>query len=66
MNNSIGMDYLQEAIILGIDALIFGLCLKSYHNHKNTIQALKVNFIFAAVLKCDEIQLVLFFRLLRN
>lgn len=53
MNNSIGMDYLQEAIILGIDALIFGLCLKSYHSHKNTIQALKVNLIFATDSKCD-------------
>ncbi|XP_055317997.1 mitochondrial E3 ubiquitin protein ligase 1 [Sitodiplosis mosellana] len=41
MNNSIGMDYLQEAIVLGIDVIIFGLCLKGYHNHKNTIKALK-------------------------
>lgn len=44
MNNTIGLDYLQEAIILGIDVIIFGLCLKGYHSHKNTIKALKVNF----------------------
>lgn len=42
MNNNIGIDYLQEAIILGIDVVIFGLCLKGYHSTKNTIKALKV------------------------
>lgn len=38
------MDYLQEAIVLGLDVLIFGVCLKGYYNHKNTIKALKVSF----------------------
>lgn len=41
MNNNIGMDYLQEAIILGIDVIVFGLCLKGYHSTKSTIKALK-------------------------
>lgn len=44
MSSSIGIDYLQEAIVLGIDVIIFGLCLKGYHSHKNTIKALKVIF----------------------
>lgn len=37
------MDCIQEAIALGVDVLIFGLCLKGYYNHKNTLNALKVN-----------------------
>lgn len=49
MNNTVGMDYLQEAIILGIDVIIFGLCLKGYHSHKNTIKALKVFDSFSFV-----------------
>lgn len=45
MNNTMGMDYIHEAIVLGIDVLIFGLCLRGYYSHKNTIKALKVRFI---------------------
>lgn len=40
------MDCLQEAIILGIDVIIFGICLRSYRNYKNTVGALKVIIIF--------------------
>lgn len=43
MANMIGLDYFQEAIVLGIDALIFGICLKGYYSYKNTIQALRVS-----------------------
>lgn len=43
MNNSIIMDCIHEAIVLGIDVLIFGLCLRGYYSHKNAIKALKVN-----------------------
>lgn len=63
MNNSIGMDYLQEAIVLGIDVIIFGLCLKGYHSHKSTIKALKVivHYIFYFfVLSKKKIVFVLF------
>lgn len=42
VNNTIDMDCLQEAIILGIDVIIFGFCLRSYRNYKNTVGALKV------------------------
>lgn len=42
MASSAALDYLQEAIILGIDAIIFGVCLSGYYSHKNTIAALRV------------------------
>lgn len=42
VNNTIDMDCLQEAIILGIDVIVFGFCLRSYRNYKNTVGALKV------------------------
>lgn len=45
VNNMIDMDCLQEAIILGIDVIVFGFCLKSYRNYKNTVGALKVIII---------------------
>lgn len=43
MASSAAFDYLQEAIILGIDAILFGVCLKEYYSHKNTIVALRVS-----------------------
>lgn len=46
VNNMIEMDCLKEAIILGIDVIIFGFCLKSYRNYKNTVGALKVILIW--------------------
>lgn len=45
------MDYLQEAIILGIDALIFGVCLNGYYSYRNTINALRVCLNYSLVLK---------------
>lgn len=35
------MDYLGEIVVLGIDSLIFGLCLKNYYYCKNAINAVK-------------------------
>lgn len=64
MNNTVGMDYLQEAIILGIDVIIFGLCLKGYHSHKNTIKALKVfYFICLHRLKNKRTEMLLLVRM---
>lgn len=37
------MDYLGEIVVLGIDSLIFGLCLKNYYYCKNAINAVKVS-----------------------
>lgn len=37
------MEFLQESIALGVDLLVFGLCLKGYYNNKNIISTLKVN-----------------------
>lgn len=36
------MDYLGEVIALGIDSIIFGVCLKQYFHCKNAITAVKV------------------------
>ncbi|KAJ8680038.1 hypothetical protein QAD02_015825 [Eretmocerus hayati] len=35
------MDYFGEFIALGIDSIIFGICLKQYHYCKNSINAVK-------------------------
>lgn len=43
MATQLGMDYLQEAIVLGIDALIFGVCLRGYYSYRNIIDALRVS-----------------------
>lgn len=40
------MEYLNEAVILSVDWLILGLCLKEYYSYKNTVKALKVNSNF--------------------
>lgn len=40
------MEYLHEAIALGVDALILGLCLKEYYRHKDTLRSLKVRYCF--------------------
>lgn len=36
------MDYLGETIALGIDALIFGVCIKQYFKNKNAISMIQV------------------------
>lgn len=56
MANVIGLDHFQEAIVLGIDALIFGICLKGYYSYKNTIQALRVS-----IRKANNSQIVLIY-----
>lgn len=40
------MDYLGEIIALGIDTVIFGICLKQYFHCKNAITAVKVKEMF--------------------
>lgn len=36
------MEYLNEAVILSVDWLILGLCLKEYYSYKHTVKSLKV------------------------
>lgn len=36
------MDYLGEAIALGIDTLILGVCLKQYWKNRNAVQMIQV------------------------
>lgn len=40
------MDYLGEIVALGIDSIIFGVCLKQYFHCKNAITAVKVNHMY--------------------
>lgn len=40
------MDYLGEVIALGIDSIIFGICMKQYFHCKNAITAVKVNYMY--------------------
>lgn len=40
--SAVGRDVFYEAIVLGIDAIIFGVCLSSYRYNKRTLGALKV------------------------
>lgn len=40
------MDYLGEIVALGIDSIIFGICLKQYFHCKNAITAVKVNHVY--------------------
>lgn len=37
------MDYLGEAIALGIDAFILGVCMKQYFKNKNAVQMIQVS-----------------------
>lgn len=41
------MDYLGEIIALGIDSVIFGICLKQYFHCKGAIISVKVNGLIA-------------------
>lgn len=43
------MDYLGEVIALGIDSIIFGICMKQYFHCKNAITAVKVNYIIIII-----------------
>lgn len=36
------MDFVQEAVFLGVDVLILGLCFKEYYQFKKISSALKV------------------------
>lgn len=36
------MDFVHEAVALGVDILILGLCVREYVNYKNTARVLKV------------------------
>ena len=44
------MDYLGEVIALGIDSIIFGICMKQYFHCKNAITAVKVNYIIIIII----------------
>jgi len=37
------MDYLGEMIALGMDTVIFAICLKHYVYYKNAVKAIKVD-----------------------
>lgn len=39
------MEYLGEIIALGIDTIVFAICLKQYIYYKNSIAAVKVDKI---------------------
>lgn len=39
------MEYLGEIIALGIDTVVFAICLKQYIYYKNSIEAVKVDKI---------------------
>lgn len=49
------MDYLGEFVALGIDSIIFGICLKKYYHCKNAITSVKVNMLFPNELKKKKI-----------
>ena len=48
------MDYLGELIVLGVDSLIFGMCLKQYFHCKSAITAVKVCELFISLKKLFE------------
>lgn len=40
------MDFLHEAVFLGVDAILLGFCVKEYCSQKHIINALKVRLLF--------------------
>jgi len=50
------MDYINEAVALGLDVLILGFCIKEYSTYKQTCQSLKVKqmLIIFFVINCDK------------
>lgn len=39
------MEYLGELFALGIDTVVFAICLKQYNNYKHAVKAVEVNDI---------------------
>jgi len=37
------MEYFSEIFLLGIDTIVFTICLKQYIHYKNAIKAVKVD-----------------------
>lgn len=51
IKGEIAMDFLHEAVFLGIDAILLGFCVKEYCSQKQIINALKVS----AVIKSENV-----------